>query len=422
MITKILIIVIVTAILGEFKISPFDTPFRFGLGSAGFFFLLLFYKEVPYRLTGLITGIFTTLFRIGLDFIRLDTFSFFDSLIAHSPIIGYYFTFAFILAFMKRKNFFENPVLLGLFGAFCDAISNFVEIFIIFSFAPAAFSGPLEKTSSILVVAFVRSFFVVGLFTIFQASQLNAVYQEQRTRFEQVEKILSELYIEGFYLRKTLNDIETVTAKGHQLYCEVKQLDPPKHISTLALTVAQELHEVKKDNQRILAGLEKVIRHENNNKASTLSDILDLSLKSNQKYADFLHKEIYLKAYQNVELNIKAVYPLLVIINNLVANAIEAVPNEGTIKINIRKKANEIAIEVNDNGVGIQEDELEVIFKPGFTTKFDEFGQASTGIGLSHVQSMVQELNGQINVTSDHEGTTFTIYLPISKIEDKGGK
>jgi len=134
MITKILVIVVVTAILGEFKINPFDSSFRFGLGSAGFFFLLLFYKDTPYLLTGLVTGIITTFFRIGLDYLLLESFSIFASLLTHSPIIGFYFTFALLLQLIKRKKFYQNPLLLGFWGALCDGLANIVELLIINSF------------------------------------------------------------------------------------------------------------------------------------------------------------------------------------------------------------------------------------------------------------------------------------------------
>lgn len=418
-IMKIFVIVVVTAILGEFRITPFDSSFRFGLGSAGFFFLLLFYKEVPYLLTGLLTGFYTTFFRIGLDYFALDSFSFLGSLQSYIPIIGYYFSFALLLQLTIRSKFYQNPLLLGVWGAFCDGLANFVELMIIHSFDPISLFNSVE-TTYVLTVAVFRSFFVVGLFTIFQASKLNAVYQEQRFRFEQVQMILSELYIEGFYLRKTLSDIERVTAKGHNLYREIKNTKLPSELSTLALTVTQELHEVKKDNQRILAGLEKVIRHQNSDRPLALSEIINLSIKSNQKYGDYLKKDIHLSTNQQIDLYVIAAYPLLVIINNLVANAIESVSNKGYIKINSEDHQDQLMLEITDNGVGIHKDEQEVIFEPGYTTKFDETGKASTGIGLSHVQTMVRELGGTVQVSSDEDGTSFTIYLPKSMVEAKG--
>ncbi|WNF36214.1 ATP-binding protein [Bacillaceae bacterium IKA-2] len=418
-IMKIFVIVIVTAILGEFRISPFESSFRFALGSAGFFFLLLFYKEVPYLLTGLLTGLYTIFFRIGLDYFALDSFSFLGSLQSHSPIIGYYFTFALLLQLIMKSKFYQNPLLLGFWGALCDGLSNFVELLLIHSFDPISLLSSVE-TTYVIAIALFRSFFVVGLFTIFQASKLNAVYQEQRSRFEQVQTILSELYIEGFYLRKTLSDIERVTAKGHELYREIKSTKLPSELSSLALTVTQELHEVKKDNQRILAGLEKLIHHQNSNMPLALSEIINLSIKSNQKYSDYLKKDIYLSSNQEVDLNVIAAYPLLVIINNLVANAIESVTDKGYVKINCKDHLDQLIIEVTDNGGGIDIDEQEVIFEPGYTTKFDETGLASTGIGLSHVQTMVRELDGTVHVSSDEDGTSFTIYLPKSSVQAKG--
>lgn len=418
-ITKIIVIIIVTAFLGEVSINPFESTFRFGLGSAVFFFLLLFYKEIPYRITGLLTGVFTTFFRVGLDYLALDSFSFLESLQSHSPIIGYYFSFALLLQLIMKSRFYQNPLLLGFWGALCDSVSNFVELLIINSFDPISFFSSIEMTY-VLTVAVFRSFFVVGLFTIFQASKLNAVYQEQHFRFEQIQMILSELYIEGFYLRKTLSDIESVTAKGHKLYREIKSTTLPSEFSILALTVTQELHEVKKDNQRILAGLEKVIRHQNSDRPLALSEIINLSIKSNQKYGDYLKKDIHLSTNQQIDLNVIAAYPLLVIINNLVANAIESVSAKGYIKINSKDHQDQLILVVSDNGVGIHKDEQEVIFEPGYTTKFDETGLASTGIGLSHVQTMVRELGGTIHVLSNEDGTSFTIYLPKSMVEAKG--
>ena len=63
---------------------------------------------------------------------------------------------------------------------------------------------------------------------------------------------------------------------------------------------------------------------------------------------------------------------------------------------------------------GIEEDMLDYIFNPGFTTKFDErSGVPSTGIGLSHVQGMISELGGNISVSSQKDGeTVFEIIIP----------
>jgi len=99
---------------------------------------------------------------------------------------------------------------------------------------------------------------------------------------------------------------------------------------------------------------------------------------------------------------------LVIMLNNLILNAIQAIPDDGTIKIRIEDGIDEITIEVEDSGDGITDELLYKIFEPLFTTK-----QQGTGLGLASVKSIVLSHGGIISVTSPP--TIFTIILP--KIE-----
>ncbi len=93
-------------------------------------------------------------------------------------------------------------------------------------------------------------------------------------------------------------------------------------------------------------------------------------------------------------------------------NAIEAMPDGGTLKVTMRKleDTGEIAITVVDNGVGISDDDMEHIFEPFFTTKKDGKG---TGLGLAVVHGIIESHNGRIEVESRlNVGTTVRIVLP----------
>ena len=67
----------------------------------------------------------------------------------------------------------------------------------------------------------------------------------------------SELYAETLYLQKSMNHIEQITASSHDLYRKLKKTELHQ-LSVQALLIAQEIHEVKKDSQRILSGLTKI--------------------------------------------------------------------------------------------------------------------------------------------------------------------
>jgi len=96
---------------------------------------------------------------------------------------------------------------------------------------------------------------------------------------------------------------------------------------------------------------------------------------------------------------------------NIFLNAQEAMPKGGTIRVRTRRmSARDVAVEVEDTGVGIPSENLQHIFDPFFTSK-----DAGTGLGLSLVHQIVSSHGGQIEVDS-HEGagTIFRIILPVN--------
>ena len=57
-------------------------------------------------------------------------------------------------------------------------------------------------------------------------------------------------------------------------------------------------------------------------------------------------------------------------------------------------------------------EDIPILFEPGYTTKYNEQGVAATGIGLSHVQQIIQKLNGDIHIKVPEQGTIFQIRIP----------
>lgn len=105
------------------------------------------------------------------------------------------------------------------------------------------------------------------------------------------------------------------------------------------------------------------------------------------------------------------------VVINLVLNAVQAIPakESGNLSITTRwlKSLNAVAIEVEDNGTGIEPGVMGHLFDPFFTTRRDSGG---TGLGLSVSYSLVREHHGAIGVLSRPGlGSQFTLFLPADK-------
>lgn len=93
---------------------------------------------------------------------------------------------------------------------------------------------------------------------------------------------------------------------------------------------------------------------------------------------------------------------------NLLANAVDASPEEAVVTVLSREAEGGVELSVADRGAGIPEQNRQVIFNPFFTTKAE-----GTGLGLAIVSKIVDEHHGRIFVESNPgEGATFRVWLP----------
>ncbi|MEP5341402.1 MAG: response regulator [Algibacter sp.] len=100
-------------------------------------------------------------------------------------------------------------------------------------------------------------------------------------------------------------------------------------------------------------------------------------------------------------------------VNNLLSNALKFTSTGGSVSININSIDNKLIIEIEDNGIGIPEDELEFIFKRFYQVKNDITKSQGSGIGLAFTKSIVDAHHFSIQLKSIYgEGTCFSVLIP----------
>ena len=150
---------------------------------------------------------------------------------------------------------------------------------------------------------------------------------------------------------------------------------------------------------------------------TTVTAALDLSSRAMTSNAIEFRKELAL-SLPPLEADPNELEQVLI---NLINNAVDAMPEGGTLTLTTALQRNgggagtegvgEIVIEVTDTGFGIPPDYLPRIFDPFFTTK--RVGEG-TGLGLSISYGIVQKLGGALDVTSTrHEGTSMLVRIPV---------
>lgn len=413
---QILIVAAGTAIAGEFKFNPFvGDLFRIGLGSSAFLLFLLLMRQLPYALTGLVTGVFVLMFRIGLDRLQEPALSLIDSLQRHGSAMVYYVVFALCMRLIKSRIDTFHPLILGLLAAMVDLISNEMEL-LARLVAGGTPSFRLGDWAYLMAVAMLRTYFTTGLYSSVSVYKLRAVQGEQNRRIEQMLGFGSGLYGEVFYLRKSIDTLEQVTLESYSLYNRLKEDAQDAH-GRKVLDITQRIHEVKKDSQRILAGLVRLVDREDT-ADMPLSGIIRFTLKSNAKYAELLGKSVHFSHNVMDDYATPDYIPLLTLLNNLTANAVESIRESGSVTLDVYEQGGITVFSVSDTGRGIDKRDMELLFEPGFTTKFNEEGVAATGIGLSHVRDIVNMYGGEIAIapSARGKGTLFQVKIPTDKL------
>ncbi|WP_347861497.1 ATP-binding protein [Salimicrobium sp. PL1-032A] len=409
-------VILMVPLAGELKFYPFEGDFRVSFGTPLFFFLLLWRRSLKRITIIFAVAVSVVLFRVSVE-VYGGQAGVEEALLAHFPVFFYYLTYGLLFRYLKVSEYYHRPLMIGIFGVTLEVLASSVEILL----RSGVTEQPLDFSTMwlLLQVAVIRTFFVLGFFNILLYRQVRTEEEQQKRQKEHIMMVVSGLYAEVTHLAKSMQDAEKVTKESYDLYRQVNRDEHPG-LSSALLAIANKVHEIKKDNQRIYAGLSNVVSREGDTSYLAVDDIGEILIRSNATYAEFLGKTIEFR-FKNEARDITCpTYLLLSLLNNLITNAVEAIETEGEIGLYVDEIGADLEFRVTDNGPGVPLKAGDVIFEHGYTSKFDSSGAPSTGIGLSYVREMVEKMEGTIEVTKEKGYQTFLIRIPERKLIEMG--
>ena len=416
---EILIVALFTAFMGQVHFYPFGTDFRITVGVIVFTFLMLHFHSLPIVATSVVTGISVLSMRMGIDVfansLRLGT-----AFYRHLPAVMYYVSYGIIIDKKSFRRLFYKPVYFIITLTTADIASNFFELLIRNQFRTSLFESIF---SMIIVTASLRSCIVLALsWTIKNYNQF-ITNEEHQKRYKELLLLTAKLKSEIFFLKKSMQDIEGAMAKSYGIYNTIKENGSMEKqelegIVTDCLTLSIDIHEIKKDYNRIVVSMEKLMPADNVYKAMKLSEIFETIGDIFTGYLAMLGKEIKIIFDLKKDGRTHEYFIVMSILNNLIQNSVEACfRSDSYIKISCMREEESLIFHIEDNGMGIREKERNLIFTPGHTTKFNpDTGQVSTGLGLTHIKMLTEHLGGRITLQDREDATVFKLEYPINTI------
>ncbi|GAU77014.1 ATP-binding protein [Fusibacter sp. 3D3] len=403
---KLVLVAVFTTFMGQIYFTPFGTEFRLTFAVVVLNILILTFKEINPLSTINLVGVLMFLVRSSV-FVFNQNGTFLEAFQIYYPVVFFYVFYSIFFVLLDVRSFLKNPLALFLSIWICDSIPNIIEVVIRQEWQNANFE---QVIYTIIMIGLFRTIFTTIMIYISGYYLQHMKDRQNHQKFVEKIVLMSSLKTELFFLRKSKNDIEDAMRRSFEIYERIDNSDE----KTAILSVAKDIHEIKKDYTRVIAGIEKSIE-ETSSFQMHFFEILNIVIETNRKLAESKGKKIDFQINRFYNFKTSEYFTLISVLNNLVVNAIEAIERTGLISIYENLQDDFIFMSVYDEGVGIEEVDLNLIFEPGFSTKYNEInGIMSSGIGLTHAKYLIEEiLNGKLTVESQKGvSTNFNIRMP----------
>lgn len=409
-----ILISIAIVISAQIHFELFHTDFKISIGIGVFSVALAIfgeYKILPVTFFSATGVLLTRGLLYWLDWGTIDAERFLPEFISYLA-----YGILFYLYFRKKNYEIKNSSAWMLFVI--DLMANLIELLC----RSQSYEINWQTIVSFILIAGLRVAMILFVLWCLNYYKFSLLKKEHAERYQKLLMLISRLNAEVVFMQKNRKMIETTMNTSYKLYQEMEKQNIDEELTKKALNIAKDVHELKKEYVLILRGLSEAMELNTKEEGMYLKDIFRVMHHSIKKEMPEGKKvELHFEYEEN--LYIEQHYFVLSVLRNLINNAIEA-SDKDIAHINIQQKTftDKYVLIVQDDGTGIEKENLDQIFLPGFSTKINfETGEVSRGLGLELVKNLVEnQWKGEITVQSEPGNTVFNICVP--KSVEKGKK
>lgn len=411
-------ITVLDAVTSQIYIDYLVNGFRVSVSVIILPVIYYYNRKINPIITSLFIGVFGVLFRgiIGAGLYG----SFQNAIMMDYQIFVFDMTYGFLF-FLLFYNVKEKTMVKWFFAVWlCDFTANLIEMTL--RIGPLL-SNSTEIINTLITVGFFRT--IIACFLVFAFKYYQLVFQREAKyeKYRAFYTVFADLKSETYFMKENMDYIEDVMSEAYHLYEHLASTDDEEG-KQRSLKIAKDVHEIKKNYNKVIDGINKIGKYEENYDDLDLKELILLLHDYYEYEKNSMPVVIEIEDQLSANYRVKKHFLLMSVMRNLVSNSLESLAGNGKkniIRLQISDPDNLISLVIQDTGKGIKEKDIDLIFEPGFSTKFnEETGDIYRGLGLTLVKDIVvNQFNGSIHVKSElGKGTTFTVELDKNGLGD----
>lgn len=335
-----------------------------------------------------------------------------------APEMLFYLCYGLLLSLWLRRGRLHpiRPRMLFPLAA-ADLCANFLELSV--RMGAAAFMP--DRAARLAAVAASRALMAFGILMALERYGFTVLRRDDTARYQRLLLMTSMLRGELAWMRKSAAAVERTMNAAYGLYSSLRDEQPDSPAACAALSIAKDIHEVKKEYMLIVRGVTEALEREATGDGMWFREIWDTLQTSLSRAARDAGKQARFVLRCQRDFYTKRHYELLSIFRNLLNNAVEAAGKTPVeISLTVGEEEGRFLFQVRDTCGGIPEELRDKVFLEGFSSKINyRTGEINRGLGLSLVRDLAEDvLKGSISFESGGGGTVFFVRVPKNMLEE----